>query len=604
MARCGITRSDAQPPEAAQGLVGKLLFYRVTLGNPDLVLSRINQVFGWVFSFPVAIASLVLACVSFVSIWTQRSEFMLSYENLISPWRGMWLLVAWIVLKTVHELGHGVTCKRYGGQVPKYGLAFICLMPIAFVDVTSSWLFKSHWKRLHVTLAGVGLELIIASLAVLVWNLSDSILVKNAAADIVLLASVTTILFNLNPLLRFDGYFALADAVDVDNLYQHGQTYSRYFGMRYILGVDREPPELPEQHAFWIKPYGIAAAFWRVVTMTGILTGAAAMFAGFGVALAIAGAVSFIAVPIGKLVVNLWQIHQESGLALGKLGMRLGAICCLIVGTLFALPAELERTAPGIVEYNPPSILRAPASGFLTEVFVNDGEPVEIGQPIARLRNEDLQLEVLALRTKLELTQKQLRTARWENELSEVDEGLAEIGALQSQLRELESKVDRLLICAPHSGRLVARNFGQRIGTYLDEGDEIAAVGDECRKRLKVSIGSWDASRIESWEDRPLNVRVTGLPTWQETLSRIETRASETPPDPTLTAANGGTLPVMQKEGEDSPVLTSPRLNAYVELSSDRSQALTCGQRCFVGLNGPRQSIAGYLQATIAKAIW
>ncbi|MFK7735233.1 MAG: site-2 protease family protein [Pirellulaceae bacterium] len=604
MTQCGIIESNTPPPAAAQGLIGQLLFYRLTLGNPDVYLTRINQVVGWAFSLPALVIGLVLACLSFVSIWTQRTEFMLSYENLVSPWRGMWLLFAWVVLKTIHELGHGVTCKRYGGGVPKYGLAFICMVPIAFVDVTSSWLFKSHWKRLHVSLAGVSMELIVAALAVLVWNLSESLLVKNAAADIVLLASVTTILFNLNPLLRFDGYFALADTVDVVNLYQHGQSYSRYFGMRYILGVDRDPPELPEKHAFWIKPYGIAAAFWRVVTMFGILTGAAAMFAGFGIAIALAGLVSFIAVPLGKLVGSLWKIQQESGLAVGKLSIRLGVLVCLIAGLLFTLPAELERTAPGIVEFNPPSILRAPANGFLVEVYVEDGERVEVGQPVAKIRNEDLQLEMLELRTQLQSMRNRVRTARWENELSEVDEGLAELNALEAQLQELQFKINSLLICAPHSGRLVARNFSQRLGTHLEEGDEIAAIGDEQRKRLKVSIGSWDAARIEAWDDRPLRVRVTGLPTWHEHLTRIETRASEVPPDPTLTAANGGTLPVMHKQGQDDPVLTSPRVNAFFELSAERSQALTCGQRCFVGLTGRRQSIAEYLQSSVAKAIW
>ena len=160
------------------------------------------------------------------------------------------------------------------------GIALFAFMPVAYVDVSSCWRFASRWQRIHVTLAGVASELTLAGCAMILWGYTESLVVRQMMADIILLVFVSSLLFNLNPLLKFDGYFLLSDFSRVPNLYQVGQQYARYFGMRYFLGVVQETPSADGTSAIWVRAYGLLAAVWRFITVMGILGGVAVLLEG------------------------------------------------------------------------------------------------------------------------------------------------------------------------------------------------------------------------------------------------------------------------------------------------------------------------------------
>ncbi|MFN3192738.1 MAG: biotin/lipoyl-binding protein [Aureliella sp.] len=582
--------------------LSSLFFYRQPIGNPDPLLRRLHAAMGILFSWPFAILVCLSAAVSAAFLFANRSEFLHSYENLINPWRGLWLIFAWFLLKVVHEIGHGGTCKRYGGRAPVFGFAFICLMPVAYIDVSSGWLFPSRWQRLHVTLAGVIAELAIAVLATLVWFQTESVLIQNAAADILLLASVTTILFNLNPLLRFDGYFALSDITNIDNLYQHGQTYARYFGARYLLGVEREEPELPG-HWAWMKVYGVAAACWRCVTLFGLLATASVMFAGAGVAIALGGCVAFIVLPLFKLVRFLLSMQHVDGFDWPRLAVRLTTVVMLLIAILFLLPADIGRTAPGIVEFDPPSNIHSPTSGFVSEVYVRNGDLLRAGQPILLLQNDELELELASVRTELAQVRQSASSARWEGDSAKLAAFNAELTALMTKEAELAEQVTGLLVSAPHNGRLVARNIENRTGVFIEKGQELCSIGNHAKKRLKISLSVWDAKRVNDWRADPIRVSTAGRPSWLTYLSRIETRATDRPADPSLTATGGGNLAVVKVDDEQDPVLTEPRVNAFICLDAVTSEDLQCGQRCFVRLSGWRRSLATIFLESFAMSL-
>ncbi|MEM9646154.1 MAG: hypothetical protein AAF989_14285, partial [Planctomycetota bacterium] len=195
-------------PSSESWRISKILasafFWRVPLVNPDRHLQRFNLAFGWMFGAN-AIWTAILVLLGALIITTGKwNELLSGYEGLFSSWRWVVLTVAWCALKIVHEVAHGATCRRYGGEVKEAGLAMILFVPIAYVNVTSSWRFTSRWKRLHVTLAGVGVELFIAGWALIVWNWTDVLSIQQAAADVFLLASISSLVLNLNPLLKFD----------------------------------------------------------------------------------------------------------------------------------------------------------------------------------------------------------------------------------------------------------------------------------------------------------------------------------------------------------------------------------------------------------------
>ena len=344
LAANGLTKAVAEakpaPTPARQNPLMAAFFWKIPLVNPDRWLAIVVHYLGWMFhpaTIPLSLGCCLAGVLQMTGQWT---DFLASYHNLFSSWRWLWLAVVWCVLKVLHEIAHGATCRRYGGQVNEAGLAMILLMPIAYVNVTSSWRFPSRWQRLHVTLTGIAAELAVAGVALFAWNLLDSLPLQQAAADVVLLASVSSLLFNLNPLLKFDGYFAIADATGVDNLYSYGQSYARYFGGRYLLGLEMSPPKLPTSRPAWIRLYGLSAAVYRVFTVTGLIVAAAALFEGAGIVFAIAGVCSFALLPLIALLRYLYKLYAAGELQAIRLVLRVSCLLLLLILPLWAIPAE------------------------------------------------------------------------------------------------------------------------------------------------------------------------------------------------------------------------------------------------------------------------
>lgn len=604
--RAGLLAGEAtsSAPSAPQpNILSRLFFLRIPLCNPDGFFRWLASVAGFLCSWQACLAGVLLVLIGAGIGVANWAEFVESYRDLFTAWRGGWILVVWILLKLVHETAHGMTCRYYGGKVREGGMAMILFMPLAYVDVSSSWKLGSRWRRLHVTLAGVFVELVIASIAMLVWLASDSMVLRQAMADLVLAASVTSLLFNLNPLLKFDGYFALADISGIDNLYQYGHSYARYFGGRYLLGLAPKQPSLPNRYRRCIKVYGLAAAGWRFVTVTGLLTGAAVLFSGAGIVLAIAGVFSFILLPGFRIILALREQGLTEPLSWPRMMLRVGLLASAGVAILFLLPADWQRTCPGVVEYDPPAIVRAPTDGFVAELYVEDGEAVKAGQPILRLQNDDLAVKLLELKTLLKQEQLRMRAARWTNDSSKLQEATTNIQSVEEQLVELEVDISQLVVRAPHDGKVAVRALATLLGRHLERGQEIGAVGDEASKRVKISIGEWQASRSEQWLDTPVKIAVPGSWSWTSSVTRMDSRASEKLPHISLTAAGGGSLAVREKEGYEEPVLVQPRVNVYVSLDRERSQQLSCGQRCAARLACTGQSLGGQIWQWLGRVV-
>jgi putative peptide zinc metalloprotease protein len=550
--------------------------------------------FGWFFSpqaMLVGLAIFLLGVVQTTGRWTEFSE---SYDNLFTSWRGLSLGIAWLVLKVIHETAHGATCRRYGGNVNEAGLAMMLLVPIAYVNVSSSWRFASRWQRLQVTLAGVVAELLIAGIALIAWNFVDSPQLKQVAADVVLLASVGSLLFNLNPLLKFDGYFVLADASGVDNLYSYGQRYARYFGARYILGLEAEAPTLPSSRPAWIKLYGVSASIYRLFTTTGLIVAAAALFKGAGIIIALVGIFSFVINPIISLAKLLKKLHGEAQLSLGRLTLRLGLLAILAIGPLWLIPADLTWTAPAIVQYDPPAVLRSGTAGFIIELHVQDGETVTTGQPIVTLRNDDLELELAGLRKELAQIEQQILAAQWQADSSKLGDANSRKAGLMEQVEALQNQVDSLVIISPITGTLVARNLHLLVGTYVKAGHELAVVGSEDAKRLKVSITQREAKQANDWIHQPLRIVVNHQPTINAKMRRLETRADNIPPDDALLAVNGGPLATISTPDEKLH-LSEPRVSGHIPLTPTQALQLRTGQRAYVSISSCQQSLGSYL---------
>jgi len=227
-----------------QGFLTNLLFIKIPLIDPDRFLERWVGVVGWLYSWIGLILWVGLLAVGFYSLAGRWSDLFSQANGVLDPGNLPLLYLAAIIAKVFHEFSHAFACKRFGkiggtgGEVHVMGVMFLVFMPLPYVDASSAWAFRSKWHRTVVGMAGMMMELAIAAIAAVVWaNTGQGQTVHAVAYNIMFLASVTTVLFNGNPLLRFDGYYILSDLIEAPNLHQRCRQYLYYLVRRYIYGV-------------------------------------------------------------------------------------------------------------------------------------------------------------------------------------------------------------------------------------------------------------------------------------------------------------------------------------------------------------------------------
>ncbi|MEL7338602.1 MAG: hypothetical protein AAFN70_20610, partial [Planctomycetota bacterium] len=201
------------------------IMLRFGLGKPDGIASAMNRSVGWLFSWPIAILAIVLVGYAghvFVNHW---DRFYTGMRMVMSDGNWISLGIVTIALKLIHECGHMLMCKRYGGHVGGWGVMLLLLIPMPYVDVTSAWRFESKRARILVSAAGMMVEVVLAAIATLVWAATSTGEINQIAYNVMISASMVTLMFNINPLMRFDGYYMLSDALDLPNLANQGQQY-------------------------------------------------------------------------------------------------------------------------------------------------------------------------------------------------------------------------------------------------------------------------------------------------------------------------------------------------------------------------------------------
>src|SRR3954469_181221 len=217
-----------------------VMFMRIPLFDPDEFLNKTMAVVGKLISPFGAILWTVVVGWGFKVAFDNWAQLRDHSQGVLAPQNLPLLYVSLVVIKTLHEFGHVYFCKKFGGEVHVMGVLFMIFTPTPYMDATSSWAFRSRWKRLLVGAAGMITEVFFAAFALFIWaNTKDPSILHNLCYNVVFIASVSTVLFNLIPLLRFDGYYMLSDLLDIPNLAQRSMAHLRYLVERYVFGIKR-----------------------------------------------------------------------------------------------------------------------------------------------------------------------------------------------------------------------------------------------------------------------------------------------------------------------------------------------------------------------------
>ncbi len=574
------------------------LVLRVPLLRPDRWLTRLEARVGWLFGRTGFLLWLSLIGVA-VRQLLASGENVLADKSILASSNLVWMSLSWALLKLIHELAHGVACKRFGGDVREAGLVFIVGAPVPYVDVTSTWRLRSKWQRMFVSAAGMYAELFVAAVAAILFVHTDNPIVRTHARNIMLAGSILTLFFNANPLMRFDGYYILSDALEIPNLSGLGQQFLQHLGNRFALGLPSRLPAWSWKQRLLIATYGLLATVWRLLVCASLLTAAAGLFGGLGIAISIFVAGLWIAKPAWNFARKFFGSRRRER----PDPLRLAAVATLsISGLVFvaALPQPGGVGAHAVVSYEPKQVVRAAFDGFVTEVHVSGGTSVEPGQRLLVLDNPELRAQLKNL--ELEREQSLLRTRQFSSGSQvaayQVEEALRR--TIEERLEEFRKRLSQATVRATDGGTVVSRDVDALLGTYVQEGTPLLTIGDEKRKQLVLSIGQRDFDLFREHVGDTIDVRINepDSPKLICTLKKVEPLGSRRLEPVELGAAAGGPLPVQPttendaETGQTSWELIEPRFAATVPLDRTQSLAVHAGQKAHVRLGTSSRTLA------------
>lgn len=539
-------------------VASNFLFINLPLIDPDKFLRKtlpyVNVLLGRAF-FAVWAVSLLVAMSIVVTHWGELAD---RANSVLAPSNLLLLYVAYAIVKLFHEMWHGYVCRRYGGPVHEMGILFLVFTPFFYCEASSAWAFDSKWKKIYVSAGGMYIELFLAFIASMVWFGTNPGAVHTLAYNVMFVASVSSVLFNGNPLLRYDGYYILSDLVEMPNLWTNSHNYLKYLFTRYVLGSRQESPlESPGQGVLYLG-YGIASFFYRILVCVGIILFVSGQLKGLGLILAVGAVVAWVVVPIGKGVKYMFftpatRSHRgRAGLVMAGL---VGGATVLLGFVDF--PMRLYMTAA--VDHREVQIVRADAPGHVVEIRVMTGERVTVGQTLARLVNEQLLAEFRQARADLAMVKYQFSSL----ELTEVAAALAikeRIPARQAYVDDLAKKVESLEIKATIDGVVITGRLDELAGQYRDTGDEIMTVVDVAHPLLKAAIDQEDIYEYRQSVGELVEIRLRSRPgeVLAARIDKINPRSSRDIPHPALTMQAGEDLLIDPSSDSEQLKLLQP----------------------------------------------
>lgn len=455
------------------------LAVRIPVWDPDAFLTRTYPYVRFLFTRWGMIAWMllvatgtILAIVNFGAITDNIFDRALTVENLLV----LWLVYPFV--KAFHELGHGYAVKANGGEVHEIGIMFLVLIPVPYVDASAASALRDKWQRMLVGGIGIMVELALAACALFVWLSVQPGAVHVVAYNVMLIGGVSTLLFNGNPLLRFDGYYVLADWIEIPNLGTRANKHIFYVIQKYLFGSrDAEPVTSLPAERVWFVGYGIAAFIYRMFIMFAIILYVAGRFFVLGVVLAIWAFTTQLLVPLGKgitFLVDDPKLRGRRGRAIGVTGAVLAGLGLL----LFVVPFPSRTIADGVAWPVEQSQIRAGADGFITEMRVASRDVVAAGQVVAVAEDPLLEAQRDVLLARIATLEAQEDAMRRQDRV-EADLLLEELAATRAQFARIEERIAGLTIVAPRAGQVIVPMVEDLEDVFVRRGAVIGYVIDE-----------------------------------------------------------------------------------------------------------------------------
>jgi putative peptide zinc metalloprotease protein len=556
-------------------------FARFPLFDPDAMLEAalpwVRPLFGRA-SFAIWCVVMLSALLAAGSHWDALTSVALS--SVLDPANLVILFLSYPLVKALHELGHAFATKVWGGEVHEMGVMLLVFMPMPYVDASAASSFADKRKRMVVGASGVMVELFLSAIALFIWlNVAPGIL-RSVAWNVMMIGGVSTLFFNGNPLLRFDGYYVLADWIEAPNLSSRANQYIAYLFQHYVLGLpERRALAIAPGERGWFVVYGILSFVYRPMITLGIALFLASRFFFLGVMLAVWSILLQLVLPAAR---SLWRLRHDPRVR--ERPERVGGTCAgLAVAAallLFVAPIPIWTVSEGVVWLPEHAQVRAEAEGFVVRVLAEPDADVVTGQPLIETVDPLKDAEVKVLAAKLRGVEAEYAKERL-TDLVKSEKLMEEIDAARHALARAREEQASATIRAPGPGRFVLPEAQDLPGSFVRRGDVLGYVADLASPTVRTVVSQADIERVGD-DTRSVSVRLAermgeAIPAQ---TTRLVPAASDQLPSMALGAGGGGGVAV---DSRDEKGLTATEHFFQIDLALPQGAPIAgIGGRVFV----------------------
>ncbi len=564
---------------------------KIPLWDPESFLQRhvgkVRPLFHWSFAVIWLLAVSTAGLAAAIN-WTAISAYF--SINAFSPYNLVIMGLLYPLIKFLHELGHAFSAKIQGAEVHEMGVTFLLFMPIPYVDVSTVNFLRSKHQRILVSAAGILVELFVSALGLFLWLSVEPGLIKDIAFNIMIIGGISSLFFNGNPLLKYDGYYMLADALAIPNLFQRSTQYLGYLCQKYLFGATglTSPATAPGE-AGWFIGYSISSFVYRMGLLWFIITYIVDTFFIAGVILAVWMVARQILVPIGKGIQYVFyspSIHRRRTRAIGTL---LG-IFAIFFAVLCWIPVPVYTCSEGVVWMPDEAQLRAEVDGFSGPLLVDLTSTVKKDAVILEIHDPLLKTKVEVLFAKLKELNVQFR-AEWNSDRLKASNIKEEMKILASELKYAKDKLQAMQIVSQKSGKLVVPDASDLNGRFVHKGEVIGYVIDDSMPTVRVAVAQSDMGQLAK-QVKTVQIRLVNQPDQiiPATIARWAPEATNYLPSPALATVNGGKIAVDPAAQDQLETLEKV---FYIDLQFTPAEQMSAiGQRVYVRFDHGSEPIA------------
>lgn len=588
-------RGKARKQKIVSGLMS-LLFIRVPGVYPEPFLRRAYPWIRWMFHplavafvFLSVIAALSLLTIQFDSVVRQMPEFQqfFAWPNLL------YLMITMAVIKIFHELGHGFTCHHFGAESHSIGLMLLVFSPTLYCDVSDSWMLRSKWQRILIAAAGIYVEVFLSAVALFTWWYTETGLLHHLALNVFFVTTVSTVIFNMNPLMRFDGYYVLSDLLEIPNLQQRAsQAVLSAVGWN-CFGIEPRPdPFEPDRGKGWVIAFAVASGVYRCFVMVGIGVFLYSVLKPYRLeVLGILLSSFSVSMMVGQFVyqvIKMVRAPRAKPLSRKRMAVTAAIIGAVLLAVL-QIPVPIYIQAAVMIQPHDVRHVYTRTPGMLDQIEVQSGDTVQKDQVLATLSNPQLEDELRQLELEITVEEQRKKNALAQSDPAQKQLAMKALSTRTAQLEELRQQYARLVLKAPADGVIVSAESQpqpehasddhsldswhgdplkpRNTGALLQPNTHLCSIAPDERLEAVLYIDQSDRNDLETGQR--IRLKFDHLPDQIYTgeITELSTQAIAYVPS-SLSNKTGGPLPTVTDQGGRER-LTSLAWEAKVILDRD-----------------------------------